>query len=153
MKRSIVFAFGIFMLSASIVSAQEKPDAKTLKCIVEYYHTLKTKIYQTDSTQKDIDKVFELFSEDLTYVHPKYGGTYSREVLYNGYVNNLKKGRYNGRVQKIRINKIIVGLDAVVVETQDVLKDPETGKVKLDLEHMTLFEFEGMKIKKIYEYW
>lgn len=39
-----------------------------------------------------MDSVFTLFTDDFTYVHPNYGGVYTREDLYNGYKRNLKDG-------------------------------------------------------------
>lgn len=52
-----------------------------------------------------IDKIFELFTEDFKYVHPKYGGIYTREDLYNGYKNS----RYDGSAIDVEItNKIVI---------------------------------------------
>ena len=92
-----------------------------------------------------------MFSADFVYVHPKYGGIYSRQDLYNGYVRNMRSGNYNGSVVDIKIKNQIVGLNAIAVEKVFVKQTAE-GVIEGDLE-MTMFEFKDGKIIKIFEYW
>ena len=123
----------------------------SLEMIVNTYYNLNLKTFQANSTIHDIDGIFQLFTNDFTYVHPKYGGVYSREDLYNGYVRNQKKGDYNGEIVDIKIQNIIVGLNAVMVERIYVLKDIvgiKEGELKV-----TLFEFKKGEISRIFEYW
>ena len=122
-----------------------------METIVEKYYNLNLKIFQANSTIQDIDSTFELFTSDFTYVHPKYGGIYTRENLYNGYVRNQKAGGYDGKVIDIRILNKIVGLNAVVVQKSFVQK--KDGKIKDGEPQMTLFEFKNGKISRIFEYW
>ncbi len=138
---------------ANQVSAQEATTAHkdSLETIVSKYYALNLKIFQANSTVEDIDNTFELFTEDFTYVHPKYGGTYTREDLYNGYVRNQKNGGYDGKITDIKIENKIIGLNAVVVEKRFVEK--QDGKIKDGEPQMTLFEFRDGKISRIFEYW
>ena len=137
----------------SNINAQEKeltPKDSIINTVKDYYK-LNVKVFQANSTVEEIDDIFNIFTDDFTYVHPKYGGVYSRENLYQGYVRNQKNGGYNGRVADIKINKMIVGLNAIVVEKQFVNKTTtgtEDGEPQ-----MTLFEFKDGKISKIFEYW
>ena len=123
----------------------------TLISLVEKYYDLNLIIFQANSTVQDIDHVFELFTDDFTYVHPKYGGVYTRQVLYDGYVRNQKAGGYDGGVVNIKVVNKIVGLNAVVVERKYVEKKED--RVEDGEPQMTLFEFKEGKISKIFEYW
>lgn len=146
----LIFLFGI---STHQISAQEATEAHkdSLSAIVTIYYDLNFKIFQSNSTIEDIDKVFELFTEDFTYVHPKYGGTYSRENLYNGYVRNQKNGGYDGSITEIEILNKIIGLDAVVIQKRFIkMKEGQKTEGNSD---MTLFEFKNGKISRIFEYW
>ncbi len=146
----LIFLFGI---TTSQIIAQEATEAHkdSLSSIVTKYYDLNLKIFQSNSTIEDIDKAFELFTEDFTYVHPKYGGTYTREDLYNGYVRNQKNGGYDGKIREIKIINKIIGLNAVVVQRIYVRKkDDETKDGELE---MTLFEFKNGKVSRIFEYW
>ncbi|EAR16609.1 MULTISPECIES: nuclear transport factor 2 family protein [Robiginitalea] len=150
--KSLVFVF--LMLSAinQVVSQHAtKAHKDSLETIVQKYYDLNLKIFQANSTIDDIDKTFELFTEDFTYVHPKYGGTYTREDLYNGYVRNQRNGGYDGKVTDIKILNKITGLNAVV--TQKCFVEIIDGEIKEGEPEMTLFEFRDGKISRIFEYW
>lgn len=123
----------------------------SLEIIVKKYYDTNLKTFQSNSTISHINKIFELFTYDFTYVHPKYGGVYSRIDLYNGYVRNQKNGNYNGEIVDIKIKNIIVGLNVVMVERIYVLKDIEG--IKEGEPQVTLFEFKKGEISKIFEYW
>lgn len=147
---SVFFLLGIMPYKTN---GQEVTEAHqdSLNTIVKKYYDLNLKIFQSNSTIKDIDNAFELFADDFTYVHPKYGGVYTREDLYNGYVQNQKNGGYNGTVIKIEILNKIVGLNAVVVQKRFIERkdgQPVRGKPE-----MALFEFKKGKIFRIFEYW
>jgi ketosteroid isomerase-like protein len=143
----------LILLASNQIIAQDvtKTHKDSLEIIVKKYYSLNLKIFQANSTIQDIDRTFELFTNDFTYVHPKYGGIYTRENLYNGYVRNQKAGGYDGKVIDIRILNKIVGLNAVVVQKSLVQK--KDGIIKDGEPQMTLFEFKNGKISRIFEYW
>lgn len=149
----ILVSLFLILLTTNQIIAQDatKAHKDSLETIVKKYYELNLKIFQANSTVEDIDNTFELFTEDFTYVHPKYGGIYTREDLYNGYVRNQKNGGYDGKVTDIKILNKIVGLKAVVVEKSFVEK--KDGKIKIGEPEMTLFEFKDGKISRIFEYW
>ena len=148
-----IFIGLIFLVFASNINAQDATTAHkdSLNLIVEKYYELNFIIFQANSTVENIDEVFELFTEDFTYTHPKYGGVYTREDLYNGYIRNQKNGGYDGNVIEIKILNKIVGLNAVVIEKRFVRKEEEGSNEEES--DMTLFEFRNGKISKIFEYW
>lgn len=143
----------LFLWTSHQVMAQEATQTHkdSLDVVVNKYYDLNLKIFQANSTIVDIDAAFELFTDDFTYVHPKYGGIYTREDLYKGYVRNQKNGGYDGTVTDIKIENKIIGLNAVVVEKR-FMKEKE-GRIKEGKLEMTLFEFENGKISRIFEYW
>ena len=149
----ILIPFVFLLLVSNLITAQEatKAHKDSLDTVVKKYYDLNLKIFQANSTVEDIDSTFELFTDDFEYVHPKYGGTYTREDLYNGYVRNQKNGGYDGKVTDIKIMNKIIGLNAVVVQKRFVEK--KDGGTKEGQSEMTLFEFRNGKISRIFEYW
>lgn len=142
-----------FLVSGNIANAQEVKVSNndSLISIVKKYYDLNVIVFQKDSKPSDIDEIFKLFTEDFTYVHPKYGGTYTRETLYKGYIRNQKKGMYDGTISAITILNSITGLNAVVVKRVYIEKN---GNLKKEGDsRMTLFEFKEGKIQRIFEYW
>ena len=147
------FSFFLLFCVTSGMNAQEQQlsHKDSLNTLVAKYYALNLKVFQANSTVKDIDNIFVLFTDDFTYVHPKYGGVYTRESLYKGYVRNQKNGMYNGTISDIKILNKIIGLNAVVAKrvyiekTDNGTKEGET--------RMTLFEFKNGKISRIFEYW
>jgi hypothetical protein len=139
--------------STSHVIAQHKSitHEDSLELVVTKYYELNLKIFQANSTIEDINNAFDLFTDDFTYTHPQYGGVYTREELYNGYVRNQNNGSYDGSVVDIKILNQIVGLNAVVVQKCFVEKRDDI--LKEGNPEMTLFEFKDGKISRIYEYW
>ena len=155
MQIHLKILFSTFLLLAITTSivAQDatKAHKDSLDTVVQKYYDLNLKIFQANSTIEHIDSAFELFTDGFEYVHPKYGGKYTRTDLYNGYVRNQKNGGYDGKIKDIKILNKIIGLNAVVVQKLFVKKD--NGKIKNGEPEMTLFEFKNGKISRIFEYW
>lgn len=155
MAKSFIFitTFLALIFVTNRSNAQEITNAHkdSLEIIVKKYYDLNLKTFQANSTIKDIDRIFELFTDGFTYIHPKYGGTYTREDLYNGYVRNQKNGGYNGETIDIKILNKIVGLNAIVVKR--IYVEKKDDGIKEGESQMTLFEFNKGKISRIFEYW
>jgi len=155
MKKKVTNLFSVLFTLFLIgnIDAQElKMNHKdSLNIVLEKYYELNLKVFQAGSTMMDLENVFNLFTDDFTYVHPKYGGVYTRQDLYNGYKRNLEKGSYNGRVSDIKITDRIIGLKAATVNKRFIKK--EDHQIKEGDEQMALFEFRDGKICKIVEYW
>jgi hypothetical protein len=153
-KKSIPLLISLALFNSIAIKAQEASDTHkdSLKQIVDKYYSLNLKIFKQGSTKADVDDLFNLFTEDFTYVHPKYGGEYSRTDIYEGYLNNQKNGNYNGSLVDIKVRNIIVGLNGLATE-RVYLQKVESGKLEEVDPGMTLFEFRNGKISKIFEYW
>lgn len=149
----IVVSIILLLFAINDINGQDvtKAHIDSINLVVKKYYDLNLKIFQANSTIDDIDSAFKLFTDDFEYVHPKYGGTYSREDLYDGYVRNQKNGGYDGKVIDIKIINKIIGLNAVVVQKRFVEKKDD-GIINGEPE-MTLFEFKNGKISRIFEYW
>lgn len=154
-KKTVINILSIILILFSIgqINAQEvkMTHQDSLNIALEKYYELNLKVFQTGSNINDIENVFDLFTKDFTYVHPKYGGVYTKEDLYNGYKRNQEKGSYNGRIVDIQIVNKVIGLDAIAVSKRFIKK--EDGKIIDGKEQMSLFEFRNGKIFKIFEYW
>ena len=153
MNKLITSSVLFLLLISTGINAQEikKTHKDSLNSVVTEYYNLNLKIFQQNSNVQDIDNVFKLFTDDFVYIHPKYGGTYSRKDLYNGYIRNQKNGGYDGSIIDIKILNKIIGLNAVVVKRKFVEKTG--GKIKDGEPEMTFFEFKNGKISRIFEYW
>ena len=143
--------FTLFLIGNIAAQEIKLTDKDSLNIVLEKYYELNLKVFQGGSTLEDIDTIFNLFTDDFTYVHIKYGGVYTRQDLYNGYKSNLEKGSYNGRIFDVKINNRIIGLKAATVNKSFIKK--EDNQIKEGNEQMSLFEFRDGKISKIVEYW
>ncbi|MTI39720.1 nuclear transport factor 2 family protein [Fulvivirga lutimaris] len=123
----------------------------SLNHLLNEYYRLNVIVFQPNSTIKDIDNIFDLFTDDFTYVHEQYGGVYTRQDLYNGYKRNQENGGYDGEVTDIKVNSKIFGYNAIAVTKSFILK--KEGGIKTGDPQMALFEFKDGKIYRITEYW
>jgi ketosteroid isomerase-like protein len=119
--------------------------------LISDYYAQNLKIFQAHSTKADIYALFENFTEDFTYTHMGYGGLYSREELYQGYLRNQQNGDYNGQVADFQVTEKMLGRSAIVVKRRYITL--EAGQRLAGDAQMTLFEFRGGKISRIVEYW
>lgn len=154
MKLKYIMLTTVLFSSLTIIQAQEtnlNTHKDSLNDVLNQYYKLNLKVFQQNSTLEDIDNIFALFTDDFTYVHPKYGGVYTREDLYNGYKRNQSNGGYDGSVIDIKVENSIYGLNAITVIKRFITK--EDGKVVEGDKQMALFEFKNGKIFMIKEYW
>ncbi|OWW24477.1 hypothetical protein B4Q04_14260 [Zobellia sp. OII3] len=154
MKFNSALLITLSFIGLHLAQAQENnlnTHKDSLNYVLNQYYELNLKVFQQNSTLKDIGKIFELFTDDFTYVHPNYGGVYTREDLYKGYKRNQENGGYDGSVIDIKIENIIYGLNAITVSKRFITK--ENVKMVEGDEQMALFEFKNGKIFMIKEYW
>ncbi|CAH9054753.1 hypothetical protein PSECIP111951_02055 [Pseudoalteromonas holothuriae] len=140
--------FGFLILFTVVVQANEVEslNAKQLEQQVQVINELQNVILMKDSKVADVDALFAHFTDNFEYIHEVYGGTYTKEHLYNNYVKFLKAGRYQNTSPRYKITNMIVGHDAVSVEREQVYE----GQIE---KHLTVFEFKHNKVAKIIEYW
>jgi predicted alpha/beta superfamily hydrolase len=121
---------------------EEIPES-VLKQQFESYMQAQRNTFRKGATVADADALFDFYTPDFQYNHPKYGGYYSRELLYNNTIKYVNSGRYDNEPNRQVVNTIF-GLNTVVVE-QRYEGDEKTT--------MTLIKFRGDKIYYIEEYW
>ncbi len=141
----ILFSTGLFAQDATTAHKD------SLNAVIGKYYELNSIIFQPNSTVEDVDRLFDLFTDEFVYVHPKYGGTYTREDLYVGYLRNQKNGAYDGSIADIKIAKKITGLNACAVQKHFIEKKGDV--LEQGEPQMTLFEFEKGRISRIMEFW
>jgi len=153
MKLKYILAVVLLGITFNQINAQDSSKVQSVSStyVLDQYYKLNLKVFQADSTPEDVDNIFELFTNDFTYVHPQYGGVYTREDLYNGYMRNQNNGGYDGSVVDIKMENKIVGLNAIAVSKRFIKK--EEGKIVEGEAQMALFEFKDGKIYRITEYW
>ena len=147
----LVLGGTLFVNTGNAQNKISQANKDSLDHTVKAYYDLNLIIFQENSTIEDIDSVFTLFTDDFTYVHPNYGGVYTREDLYNGYKRNLEDGGYDGQIVDVKIEQMITGLNAMAISRQYLKKEDE--KISVGESQMTLFEFKQGKIRRIFEYW
>ncbi len=143
MKYMVMLFFCFYSLQGYASETAELTSAELKSKVVEI-NNAQNKVMMLGSTTADVDVLFSLYTEDFVYIHEIYGGTYTREHLYNNTVKYLKKGGYKRVDDRYKIIRMIPGLNAVAVER---LETDDGAK------HLAVFEFEGSKVKKITEYW
>lgn len=138
----------VTMLTANQLQAAEPTSLspELLQQRVAQINELQNKSMLKTATAADLDLLYQQYSADFSYVHQVYGGTYSRQKLYNNHLNNLKAGRYQANTPRYRIVSMIAGFNAVAVQRQEVHQGVTS-------DHLSVFEFDGDKVSRIVEYW
>ncbi|AWF79687.1 hypothetical protein BTJ40_01935 [Microbulbifer sp. A4B17] len=90
MKTLTVLLF--FILASPAISSELTKEELEKKAAL--INDLQNKVLMKGSTINDIDTLFSHYTDDFTYTHEVYGGTYTREHLYNNSIKYLKEGEY-----------------------------------------------------------
>ena len=136
----LLIAFSSFLTQSRTIEALNQQQ---LIKRVEQINELQNKVLMKDSTVEDANQLFAQYTNDFTYVHEVYGGTYTRKGLYKNTVKYLKQGSYRRTTDRYQVIKSMTGLNAI-----SVLRKQDDGEI-----HLSVFEFRGDKVSKIIEYW
>lgn len=138
-------------LCLTTFSALAQSSVTTEQLIKQIYlvNEYQNKVLMKGSTIADADALFNMYSHDFIYVHEQYGGEYTKQHLYNNTIKYLKGGQYNYSTDRYTIVNIIPGRKSVAVQRLQLARQPDE---KAEY-HLAVFEFEGLKIKRITEYW
>lgn len=140
----------IALLAALCLAASGRAEDHTalsddeIRQLVERVNHAQNRMMMRGSDAADVDALFDLYTEDFTYVHEVYGGVYTREELYANSVRYAQAGQYQFTEDRYSILQVLPGLDAAAVQR---LESNSGNK------HLAVFEFEGGKVSKIVEYW
>ncbi|MGB1297483.1 MAG: hypothetical protein ACPG8A_04365 [Psychrobium sp.] len=140
--RYITYFILLILVSLSAANAKELNSEQLIER-VKQVNELQNKVLMAGSSKQDIDSLFAQYTDDFTYVHEVYGGTYSRAGLYNNTVKFHGQGNYQYQQPRYQIIQMMVGLNAVAVKRKQI-----NGKI-----HLSVFEFDEEKVKRIIEYW
>ena len=147
MQNALTLILLMFSLTpqAQQQATKDDIDQSTLAAQVVAFNGLTNQVFSQGSTQQDLDALYAMYTDNFIYEHPKYGGVYSRGVLYNNSLKYINDGKYDGTYQQ-QITNTILGENAATI-AWIVPSDPDKK------ENMTLIEFKGNKIIYIKEYW
>lgn len=132
----------------TVAAAQTQPQhmsAPEILALVHKINDLQNKAMLTTTVKADIDALFALYSADFEYLHEKYGGTYSRDLLYRNTLKAVETNRYQDQLPRYQIESVLPGINAAAVR-----RFQQTGTPAY---HLTLFEFADGKVRRIVEYW
>lgn len=141
------FFYLLVLTALAAVVAAEEPRALSpdeLQERVIEINDAGNKVFMNDSTPADVDALFANYTDDFVYIHEVYGGTYSREELYENTLIRVKERRYKRTSDRYKVVAMISGYNGIAVQRE--LND--NGK-----KHLAVFEFEGDKVSRILEYW
>jgi len=130
--------------SGAVMAAEVALSADKITALVNQVNDASNRVMLKGSTVADVDALFALYSPDFVYVHEVYGGTYSRQQLYNNSLKNLKAGRFQLLQPRYQLLQVIPGLNAAAVQRREF----PSGQL-----HLTVFEFKGGQVAKVIEYW
>ncbi|GLX79633.1 hypothetical protein tinsulaeT_29730 [Thalassotalea insulae] len=148
----VIIAATLLMLSGfSIAEDAEEFIATQEQLILQAYkvNDLQNKVLLDGSTEADAKALFDLFSDDFVYVHEQYGSEYTKEHLYRNTIKFMKAGKYIFKRDRYTIVELIPGRKAVALRR---LQHPNHWNPNNEY-HFTVFEFDGLKVKRIVEYW
>lgn len=75
--KTLIF-FYLFLWTSNQTTAQNAMASHkdSLNALIMTNYDWNRKIFQADPALEDIDTIFQLFTNDFEYTHPKYGRTY-----------------------------------------------------------------------------
>lgn len=144
--RSLVLVLALLAVPFAQAADSLPLSAEELTAKVTEVTHAQNKVMMHGSTVEDVDRLFSLYSDDFTYSHAAYGGTYTKGELYDNTVRLLKRGIYSKTEPRYILVSTIPGHNGIAVERQETHK----GVTK---KHLAVFEFRDAKVAKIIEYW
>lgn len=143
MRRIAVLAS---LLLATAVGAQEDTalSEADIRQLVERVNDAQNRMMMRGAGATEVNAVFDLYTEDFTYVHEAYGGVYTRQELHGNSVRFAEAGEYQFTEDRYRILHILPGHDAAAVQRLE----SSSGNP-----HLAVFEFKEGKVSRIIEYW
>ena len=133
---SVLMTVGL--LSSLSISAKALTPEVIMSKVVEI-NRAQNVVLMKGSTKADLDQLFSLKTEDFTYIHEKYGGTYSRDTLYGNYLKRVKNGQYTFEHNRYEIVHVLTGENTAAIQR---LQTNTEGEQAL---HLVVFEFDGDK--------
>ncbi|WP_444924905.1 hypothetical protein ACJJH9_08150 [Microbulbifer sp. DLAB2-AF] len=132
------------MLGISVCAGAKTTTSINLENVVKAVNEAQNKAMLATASINDLDKLFDMYTDDFVYVHKVYGGTYTRKELYGNAAKYITTKHYKLTEGRYKILRVLPGFGAAAVERLEVA----SGNI-----HLSVFEFEGNKISKIIEYW
>ncbi len=153
--KKILMAF-ILSFVGFTASAQEPAcDSGCKQKLITQYFTRLGQVFQAGSSEQEVERLFELFHDNVKYEHLDYGANFALDEWQAAFLRNLEGGAYKASEEaRIRVQKMIHGKHHTAVEYAYGTLD-EQGQWHPDNDErlLALFGFEDGKIVLVREYW
>jgi ketosteroid isomerase-like protein len=149
--KNILSAIVLVSVITSFGSARAAASDDKLKSIVDKYLVARQSTMLQASTSTDVDNLLAFYSEGVIYEHPRV------KIRIEGKAN-IREGmiRFLGVTKDTRIIMVnrICGANVVAAEYRVTFKAKQGSSwEEVSRTQVTLFEFEGEKIKRVVDYW
>lgn len=130
-------------------------DASCKRTAIDEYFQRLDQVSRAGSSSADIDRLFELFSDDVKYEHIEYEADFDRTSWRRAFARNLERGAYDAPASRaIGVLQSIDGKQHMAVQYAHGTRD-ENGDWKQSDKPgvLILFGFSGERISLVREYW
>ena len=157
MKYKLLLQTIIFqVLFIGVIAAQQGPSSKdipTRELVEDYLMTLKTTMVK-GASQKDINHLLNLYTDNVIYEHKRFGAKVSgKKQITEGMLTHLND--YQGTEQNTRFEviNITLGYNIAIVEYWQIFKVKD-GKSSRDIKRrkLTILLYDGTLINRITDY-
>ena len=91
MKLKYILAVVLLSITFNQINAQDSSNVHSgdNSYVLDQYYKLNLKVFQAGSTPEDVDNIFELFTDDFTYVHPQYEAQMALFEFKDGMISRI----------------------------------------------------------------
>lgn len=157
---SLSAALGL-AVAASAAPAGAAPAGSGAACgdrgvpgpICSYFSAMES-IFRRGSTADDVERLFELVTDDVRYVHETYDAAFEHGAWREAFLRNVESAAYGEPADFcFRITNYIPGNGFAAVEYEYGHEDAGTCVSRQDGRKLVLFETREGKIRLIQELW
>jgi hypothetical protein len=150
-----------FGLAASAANASTDTPNQSQACaasevpaeICDYFSAIEI-IFRRGSTENDVERLFELVSEDVRYIHETYEAEFERDPWREAFLRNVRSSSYSEPADFcIRVTNFIPGNGYAAVEYEYGRTDSNLCVARGDGRMLALFATRDGKIRLIRELW
>jgi hypothetical protein len=133
---------------ARVCAATEVPAE-----ICDYFSAIEI-IFRRGSTENDVERLFELVSEDVRYIHETYEAEFERGPWREAFLRNVRSASYTEPADFcIKVTNFIPGNGYAAVEYEYGRTDSNLCVARGDGRKLALFATRDGKIRLIRELW
>lgn len=144
----------LILLFISTFAQSGECDSSCKEKLINSYFELIGEVFRKESTEADIEKLFNLFHPNVKYQHFEYGADFNRADWKEAFIGNLKRGAYDKEQnESIKVLNFIHGKSHSAVAYAYGRQNSGNWIPEDDKKLLALFGFEDGKIISVREYW